>query len=57
MFLYLFQSVTAFGRMMIEQTKNYVEERYTVENGYEHTAKVGLVDCTSPIEMSLSIWE
>ncbi|KAL3841404.1 hypothetical protein ACJMK2_019556 [Sinanodonta woodiana] len=34
------QSVTAFGRMMIEQTKNHVEERYTVENGYNHNAKV-----------------
>ena len=27
--------------MMIEQTKNYVEEMYTVENGYKHNAKVG----------------
>ncbi|KAH3885678.1 hypothetical protein DPMN_009673 [Dreissena polymorpha] len=34
------QSVTAFGRMMIEQTKNYVEETYTIENGYKHNAKV-----------------
>lgn len=34
------QSVTAFGRMMIEQTKNYVEEKYTVANGYKHDAKV-----------------
>jgi len=34
------QSVTAFGRMMIEQTKNQVEAKYTVENGYEHDAKV-----------------
>ncbi|XP_052797645.1 DNA polymerase delta catalytic subunit-like [Mya arenaria] len=34
------QSVTAFGRMMIEQTKNYVEETYTIENGYKHDAKV-----------------
>ncbi|XP_060591908.1 DNA polymerase delta catalytic subunit-like isoform X2 [Ruditapes philippinarum] len=33
-------SVTAFGRMMIEQTKNYVEETYTIENGYKHNAKV-----------------
>jgi DNA polymerase delta subunit 1 len=32
--------VTAFGRMMIEQTKNYVEETYTIENGYKHNAKV-----------------
>ncbi|XP_076450505.1 DNA polymerase delta catalytic subunit-like [Babylonia areolata] len=34
------QSVTAFGRMMIEQTKQYVEEHYTIANGYEHDAKV-----------------
>lgn len=34
------QSVTAFGRTMIEQTKNYVEETYTIENGYKHDAKV-----------------
>ena len=41
MALYIyFQSVTAFGRMMIEQTKCYVEEKYTVANGYDHNAKV-----------------
>ncbi|CAL8087292.1 unnamed protein product [Orchesella dallaii] len=34
------QSVTAFGRMMIEQTKNEVEKKYCVENGYAHDAKV-----------------
>ncbi|CAL1283637.1 unnamed protein product [Larinioides sclopetarius] len=34
------QSVTAFGRMMIEQTKELVEKKYTEENGYPHTAKV-----------------
>ena len=34
------QSVTAFGRMMIEQTKNEVENKYTTENGYEHKAEV-----------------
>jgi len=34
------QSVTAFGRMMIEQTKNCVEETYTIENGYKNNAKV-----------------
>ena len=37
------QSVTAFGRMMIEQTKTDVESKYTVENGYEHNAKVGFI--------------
>lgn len=34
------QSVTAFGRNMIEETKNQVESMYTVANGYEHDAKV-----------------
>ncbi|CAG7820515.1 unnamed protein product [Allacma fusca] len=34
------QSVTAFGRNMIEQTKNEVESRYKIENGYKHDAKV-----------------
>nr|BAO20831.1 DNA polymerase delta catalytic subunit [Baculentulus morikawai] len=34
------QSVTAFGRMMIEQTKQAVEARFNIANGYEHDAKV-----------------
>ncbi|XP_071955316.1 DNA polymerase delta catalytic subunit-like [Antedon mediterranea] len=34
------QSVTAFGRMMIERTKDFVESKYTVANGYQHDAKV-----------------
>ncbi|XP_053671601.1 DNA polymerase delta catalytic subunit [Anopheles nili] len=33
-------SVTAYGRTMIEQTKQEVEQRYTVENGYENNAVV-----------------
>lgn len=33
-------SVTAFGRTMIEKTKNEVESHYTIKNGYEHDAKV-----------------
>jgi len=37
----LFQSVTAFGRMMIELTKKHVEEMFTISNGYEHDAQVG----------------
>ncbi|XP_060084003.1 DNA polymerase delta catalytic subunit-like [Ylistrum balloti] len=41
------QSVTAFGRMMIEQTKNYVEEKYTIANGYKHDAKVVYGDTDS----------
>ncbi|XP_077545461.1 DNA polymerase delta 1, catalytic subunit [Haemaphysalis longicornis] len=34
------KSVTAFGRAMIEQTKQEVEARYLRSNGYEHDAKV-----------------
>lgn len=34
------QSVTAFGRMMIEQTKNEVEGKYTLSNGYQFNAEV-----------------
>lgn len=34
------QSVTAFGRMMIEKTKSEVEAKFTVENGYAHDARV-----------------
>lgn len=34
------QSVTAFGRMMIEKTKELVEQKYTIENKYPHSAKV-----------------
>lgn len=34
------QSVTAFGRQMIEFTKNVVEERYKIANGYTTDAKV-----------------
>ncbi|XP_056262867.1 DNA polymerase delta catalytic subunit [Pseudoliparis swirei] len=34
------QSVTGFGRQMIEQTKQLVESKYTVSNGYQADAKV-----------------
>ncbi|XP_044735057.1 DNA polymerase delta catalytic subunit [Chrysoperla carnea] len=33
-------SVTAFGRTMIERTRQEVEEKYTMANGYEHNAQV-----------------
>ncbi|CAN6611264.1 DNA polymerase delta catalytic subunit [Trichomonascus vanleenenianus] len=33
-------SVTAFGRTMIEKTKQEVEKRYTIANGYKHDAVV-----------------
>lgn len=38
--LYIFQSVTAYGRTMIEQTKQEVEHKYCVKNGYDHDAVV-----------------
>ena len=41
------QSVTAFGRMMIEQTKNTVEDKFRVENGYPHDAVVVYGDTDS----------
>ena len=34
------QSVTAFGRQMIMLTKELVESRYTIQNGYKHNAQV-----------------
>ncbi|XP_065216976.1 DNA polymerase delta catalytic subunit [Planococcus citri] len=33
-------SVTAYGRTMIEKTKQEIEHRYRIENGYEHDATV-----------------
>lgn len=33
-------SVTAYGRQMIETTKQEVESHYTIKNGYEHDSKV-----------------
>lgn len=34
------QSVTSFGRDMIDNTKRLVEERYCIKNGYSHDAVV-----------------
>ncbi|KKA27387.1 hypothetical protein TD95_000499 [Thielaviopsis punctulata] len=34
------RSTTSFGRQMIERTKNEVEARYTIANGYSHDAQV-----------------
>ncbi|XP_044112740.1 DNA polymerase delta catalytic subunit isoform X2 [Neovison vison] len=41
------QSVTGFGRQMIEKTKQLVESKYTVENGYGANAKVVYGDTDS----------
>ena len=38
--LQISQSVTAFGRVMIEHTKNLVEKLYTIENGCPKNAQV-----------------
>ncbi|XP_003465533.2 DNA polymerase delta catalytic subunit isoform X1 [Cavia porcellus] len=41
------QSVTGFGRQMIEKTKQLVESKYTVANGYSADAKVVYGDTDS----------
>ncbi len=33
-------SVTSYGRVLLETTKDFVEKKYTKANGYEHDAKV-----------------
>jgi DNA polymerase delta subunit 1 len=33
-------STTAYGREMIEFTKQQVEQQYTMDNGYSHNAEV-----------------
>jgi hypothetical protein len=43
-------SVTAFGRMMIEHTKAFVEKEYTIANGHEHDAVVVYVHTQRPCE-------
>jgi len=57
-------SVTAFGRLMIEQTKTYVEREYTIEKGFSHDAivvygdtdsvmiKFGLTDMKAVMELA-----
>ncbi|XP_039734643.1 DNA polymerase delta catalytic subunit [Pteropus medius] len=41
------QSVTGFGRQMIEKTKQLVESKYTMESGYSANAKVVYGDTDS----------
>ena len=38
--LFSLQSVTSFGRQMIDQSKVLVEDKYCTSNGYPHDAKV-----------------
>jgi DNA polymerase delta subunit 1 len=33
-------SVTSYGRYLLEKTKEFVEDKYTIANGYEHNAQV-----------------
>jgi DNA polymerase delta subunit 1 len=33
-------STTSYGRYLLEKTKEFVEEKYTIANGYEHDAQV-----------------
>ncbi|KAK5778732.1 DNA-directed DNA polymerase delta POL3 PWA37_000649 [Arxiozyma heterogenica] len=40
-------SVTAFGREMIMQTKNAVQEKYSIKNGYKHDSVVVYGDTDS----------
>ena len=33
-------TISAFGRQMIDRTKELVEDKYTIANGYKYDAKV-----------------
>ncbi|KCV68427.1 DNA polymerase delta subunit 1 [Fonticula alba] len=49
--LQISSSVTAFGRQMIDMTKNHVESHFTRANGYEHDARVIYGDTDSVMVM------
>lgn len=40
-------SVTSYGRVLLEKTKEFVEEKFTVAHGYEHDAQVVYGDTDS----------
>eukprot|EP00934_Nitzschia_sp_Nitz4_P009093 Nitzschia sp. Nitz4//scaffold3_size479765//74873//78343//NITZ4_000028-RA/size479765-processed-gene-0.52-mRNA-1//1//CDS//3329550542//9083//frame0 len=40
-------SVTSYGRFLLERTKEYVEQNYTIANGYKHDAEVVYGDTDS----------
>lgn len=40
-------SVTSYGRFLLERTKEFVEESYTVANGYKYDAQVVYGDTDS----------
>lgn len=62
-------SVTAYGRDMIEFTKQQVEQQYTVDNGYSHNAEViygdtdsvmvkfGCPDLESAMKLGMSLFQ
>jgi DNA polymerase delta subunit 1 len=40
-------SVTSYGRYLLEKTKEFVEQKYTIANGYDHDAEVVYGDTDS----------
>mmetsp|Transcript_21956 Transcript_21956/g.45738 ORF Transcript_21956/g.45738 Transcript_21956/m.45738 type:complete len:1158 (+) Transcript_21956:72-3545(+) len=40
-------SVTSYGRFLLEKTKSYVEEQFSISHGYEHNAQVVYGDTDS----------
>ena len=40
-------SVTSYGRQLLEKTKAFVEDKYTIANGYQHDAQVVYGDTDS----------
>lgn len=40
-------SVTSYGRFLLEKTKEFVEQNYTIANGYKHDAQVVYGDTDS----------
>ena len=40
-------SVTSYGRYLLEQTKDFVEKKYTIANGYKYDAEVVYGDTDS----------
>ncbi len=50
------QSVTSFGRTMIEKTKQFVEDKFTIANGYPFDAKVIYGDTDSVMVIVLKLF-
>ena len=40
-------AVTSYGRVLLEKTKEFVEERFTIAHGYKHNAQVVYGDTDS----------